>query len=65
MDEKHIIITKMFEEGVNSLLKGREKNTSKIKEQLCLVGQFLKHYVKKSFKKEDVTQFFLKKTWYF
>ncbi len=38
VDVEHIVIAKLFEEKVNSLLKGREERQPARKEQICLVG---------------------------
>ncbi len=57
MDAKHIVITKMFEEEVNTLLKGREERQPKKKKRLCLVGQFFYFFSIKDFlNKKDVSQ---------
>ncbi len=53
VDANHIIIAKMFEKEVNSLLKGREERQLKV---IIFGGSIFKFFsIKNSFKKEDVS----------
>jgi hypothetical protein len=56
VDVKHIVITKKFEKDFSFLLKGRkEKQPTKKKKQLCLMGKFLNFFLSKILsKKRDV-----------
>jgi hypothetical protein len=55
VDVEHTVITKMFEEKVNSLLKGSVEKQSTKKKMIIFNGSISKFFcIKDSFKREDV-----------
>jgi hypothetical protein len=55
VDVEHTVIAKMFEEEVNSLLKGREERQPTKKKTIIFGGSILKIFsIKDPFKRKDV-----------